>query len=249
MRQQCTSPPQPGSDPRPSLRGRVLAVMVRPAAPPVWLGTVVAVAFIAAETLLVYQLRQIAPENAFGALFLLGVLVISAGGASGSRSPPRWRAPWCTSTSIWRRTARLSPHPQDWVAILIFLPVALLANHLAGQARLRTAESELRRREAEAAHAAASALAEQQAALRRVATMVARGVDPSEVYPAAVAELSRGLGIGNVALLQYEKDRALCCWQTATTGVDETVYRRAAFDRRRQCGGDDPRHKSAGTDD
>ena len=39
--------------------------------------------------------------------------------------------------------------------------------------------------------------------------MVARGVDPSEVYPAAVAELSRGLGIDNVALLQYETDQAL----------------------------------------
>ncbi len=105
-------------------------------------------------------------------------------------------------------------HPQDWVAILIFLPVALLANVLAGQARLRAAESELRRREAEAAHAAASALAEQQAALRRVATMVARGVDPSEVYPAAVAELSRGLGIDNVALLRYQADQALALLAT-----------------------------------
>ena len=79
MSQQSTSPPQPGSDPRPSLRARLLALVVRPTAPPVWLGIVVAVAFIAAETLLVYRLRQIAPENAFGALFLLGVLVVSAG--------------------------------------------------------------------------------------------------------------------------------------------------------------------------
>jgi signal transduction histidine kinase len=100
-------------------------------------------------------------------------------------------------------------HPQDAVAILIFLPVALLANILAGQARLRAAESELRRREAEASHAEASALAEQQAALRRVATLVARGVDPAEVYPVAVAELSRGLGIDNVALLRYESEEAL----------------------------------------
>ena len=53
--------------------------MVRPTAPPLWLGVVVAAAFITAETLLVYRLRQIAPENAFGALFLLGVLVVSAG--------------------------------------------------------------------------------------------------------------------------------------------------------------------------
>jgi signal transduction histidine kinase len=204
------SPSQPGSAPRPSQRARLLAVMVRPTAPPAWLGIVVAVAFIAAETLLVYQLRRIAPENAFGAVFLLGVLVVSAG----------WGFRLAVATSLASALvyvyfhletngAFLPSHPQDWIAILIFLPVALLANVLAGQARLRAAESELRRREAEAAQAAASALAEQQAALRRVATMVARGVDPSEVYPAAVAELSRLLGIDNVTLMRYEADDAL----------------------------------------
>jgi signal transduction histidine kinase len=210
MSQQSTSPPQPGSGPRPSLRARLLAFVVRPTSPPLWLGFVVAAAFITAETLLVYRLKQIAPENAFGALFLLGVLVVSAG----------WGFRLAIATSLasalvyvhfhLETSGALIPmHPQDWVAILIFLPVALLANVLAGQARLRAAESELRRREAEASHAEASALAAQQTALRRVATLVARGVDPSEVYPAAVAELSRGLGIDNVALLQYQTDQAL----------------------------------------
>src|SRR5258705_223051 len=72
------------------------------------------------------------------------------------------------------------------------------------QDRLREAQ-----RMVEASHAEVSALAEQQAALRRVATLVARGVDPAQVYPAAVAELSRGLGIDNVALLRYESGEAL----------------------------------------
>ena len=36
-------------------------------------------------------------------------------------------------------------HPQDALAILIVLPVALLANVLARQARLRAAESDQRR--------------------------------------------------------------------------------------------------------
>lgn len=183
-----------------------------------WLGIVVAVAFITAETLLVYRLQKIAPENAFGALFLLGVLVVSAG----------WGFRLAVATSLasalvyvyfhMETTGTFIPrHPQDAVAILIFLPVALLANILAGQARLRAAESEVRRREAEASHAEASALAEQQAALRRVATLVARGVDPSEVYPVAVDELSRGLGIDNVALLRYEFDEALVLLATRDT--------------------------------
>jgi signal transduction histidine kinase len=210
MSQQSTTSSQPGNDSRPSLYARLLALVVRPTAPPLWLGIVVAAAFIVVETLLVYQLRRVASENAFGALFLLGVLVVSAG----------WGFWLAVATSLasalvyvyfhMETTGTFIPtHLQDAVAILIFLPVALLANVLAGQARLRAAESELRRREAEASHAKARALAEQQAALRRVATLVARGVDPAQVYPAAVTELSRGLGIDNVALLRYESGEAL----------------------------------------
>src|ERR1700754_3198671 len=78
MSQRSTPPPRPGSNPRPPLQAWLLALVVRPTAPPLWLGIVVGAAFITAETLVVYRLRQIAPENAFGALFLLGVLVISA---------------------------------------------------------------------------------------------------------------------------------------------------------------------------
>jgi PAS domain S-box-containing protein len=152
MSQHSTTSPQPGSDPRPSLHARLLALVVRPTAPPLWLGVVVAAAFITAETLLVYRLRQIAPENAFGALFLLGVLVVSAG----------WGFRLAVATSLasalvyvyfhLETSGALVPiHPQDAVAILIFLPVALLANVLAGQARLRAAESEQRRREADLA--------------------------------------------------------------------------------------------------
>src|ERR1700742_309753 len=80
MSQHSNSPPPPDSS-RGGLssRDRFLALVVRPTARPMWLGIVVAVALITGETLLVYRLQQIAPENAFGALFLLGVLVISAG--------------------------------------------------------------------------------------------------------------------------------------------------------------------------
>ena len=189
--------------PRPSIRERMLAIVLRPVAPPTWLGIVVAAAFITVETVLVYQLQRVTPDNAFGALFLLGVLVVSAG----------WGFWLAVGTSLASAAVYVYFHMdtsggfmplelQDAVSILIFLPVALLANILAGQARLRAAESELRRREA-------SALAEQQAALRRVATLVARGAPPSDVYPVAVAELSRGLGIDNVALMRYEADEAL----------------------------------------
>jgi PAS domain S-box-containing protein len=118
----------------------------------VWLGIAVAAAFITAETMLVHQLHRIAPENAFGAVFLLGVLVISAG----------WGFRLAVATSLASAVVYVYFHmetmgtliptrPQDAVSILIFLPVALLANVLAGQARLRAAESDQRMHEADLA--------------------------------------------------------------------------------------------------
>jgi PAS domain S-box-containing protein len=49
-------------------------------------------------------------------------------------------------------------------------------------------------------------LADQQASLRRVATLVARGVAPSEVFSAVAAELARCLGMHHSCLLRYEHD-------------------------------------------
>ena len=60
------------------------------------------------------------------------------------------------------------------MVIIGFLVVALLTNFVVGLARARAVEADQRRREA-------SALAEQHASLRRVATLVARGVAPRRV--------------------------------------------------------------------
>lgn len=283
-----------------SVPSRLLKLVLRPTAPPLWLGVVVAAAFIVAETLLVLQLKRVAPENAFGALFLLGVLVVSAG----------WGFGLAVTTSLASALVYVYFHLEGTdslaPAVFVFLPMALLANVLAGQARLRAAEAEQRRLEAdlsaelarstlgtgdlqaalsaagrriaevlelpfaelalgdlpgdaqrtaipltdgatrvgtllvpadlsrdarrrvhrilgslealvvatrerqrinaelEASHAEISALAAQQAALRRVATLVARGAEPAEVYPAAVTELATGLDVEHVTLVDFD---------------------------------------------
>jgi signal transduction histidine kinase len=171
-------------------RARLLTVFLRPTARPLGWGIVVAACFIVAETLVVLYLTRVAPENAFGAIFLLGVLVVSAG----------WNFGLAITTSIVSTLVYLYFHLDGVAAALfVFLPVALLANVLAGQARLRAAEADKRRREA-------AALATQQAALRRVATLVARGTDPAAVYPVTVAELARGLGVEHVTLVRFDDD-------------------------------------------
>jgi signal transduction histidine kinase len=52
-------------------------------------------------------------------------------------------------------------------------------------------------------------LAEEQAALRRVATLVARGAPPEKVFAAAVEEVGRVLPVDLVSMGRYEPDRAM----------------------------------------
>jgi signal transduction histidine kinase len=184
-----------------------MSLLVRPTTPPLWLGVVVATSLIVVETLLVHLLKQAAPQNAFGAVFLLGVLVVSA----------RWGFGLAVTTTLVSALVYVYFHlgtdggflptkVEDWVAIFVFLPIALLANVLAGQARLRAAEADARRREAEASRDELRVLAEQQAALHRIATLVAQAVPPSEVFSAVAGELAGLLGVHHATLFRYESD-------------------------------------------
>ena len=52
-------------------------------------------------------------------------------------------------------------------------------------------------------------LAEEQAALRRVATLVTRGAMPEEVFSAVTEEVGRLLSVGYAGLGRYEPDRTM----------------------------------------
>jgi signal transduction histidine kinase len=195
------------SEPPRAIRVRLLPLLLRPIARPLWLGVVVAAALIVLETALVQLLGHLAPRNTFGALFLLGVLVISAGWGFGlAVMTTLASAVVYLEVHLGTGASLLPTNAQDVVPIAIFLPIALLANVLVGQARLRAAEAEKRRRDATFAAAQVSELAEQQAALRRVATQIAEGVSPSEVLAAVADEVANALHVYNAALFRYESD-------------------------------------------
>jgi signal transduction histidine kinase len=188
---------------------RLMSLLVRPTAPTLWLGIAVATSFVVAETLLVRLLMHVAPGNTYGAIYLLGVLVVSG----------LWGFGLAVTTTVASTLAYVYVHfgvegsffptrVEDWVAIFVFLPLALLANIMAGQARLRAAEADRRRREAEVSRDELRRLAELQAALRRVATLVARAVPSSELLSAVADELARCLGVDHAALVRYESDGA-----------------------------------------
>ncbi|ULN36234.1 GAF domain-containing protein [Mycolicibacterium smegmatis] len=212
---------RPSEHRRESAGARLLGLVLRPTAPPLKIGIAVALGCIAAESLLVHFMQKVAPESTFGTVFLLGVLVVSAGwGMRLSVATSLLSALVYVHFHMETHGALMPIYSEDIASIAVFIPVALLANILVGQARLRTAEAEQRTVEAdraaaaaqeaqkliEASHAEVSELAAQQAALRRVATLVARGSPPEEVYPAAVDELAAGFGLDHVALLLFPGD-------------------------------------------
>ena len=59
------------------MRERLLSLLLLSTPPPLALGLVFAASLIVVETLLVSLLKQIAPENAQGIVYLLGIIVIS----------------------------------------------------------------------------------------------------------------------------------------------------------------------------
>jgi signal transduction histidine kinase len=189
------------------MRAHVLSLLLRPTAPPLTLGLVVAASFVVAETLVLYPLTRVAPVNVLGVVYLLGVVVVAIG----------WGFWLAAATSVASALAfdffhippvfALSPaQAGDWVAITIFLVVALSATTLAGVARARAAEAGQHRREVQASHGELSVLADQQAALRRVATLVARGVSPSEVFSAVADEMAGCLHAQNASVNRFEGD-------------------------------------------
>jgi signal transduction histidine kinase len=171
--------------------GRVLSVLVRPTAPPMWVGLLVAAAAICAETLLVVLLRSLAPMDTFGVVYLLGALVVAIG----------WGTGLAAVTSVvsalawgyfrdWPNDSFDPASLRNWVVIGVFLVATLMANSLAGVARARAAESERS--------------AEHQAALRRVATAVAQGIAPQDVFSTVTTELAHALRVRHTALFRYE---------------------------------------------
>jgi signal transduction histidine kinase len=181
-------------------RGRMLSLLVRPTAPPMWLGLLVAAAAISAETLLMSVFKRLAPMDNFGVVYLLGALVVAIGWGSGLAAVTSLLS--ALAFGYFHDWPNDAFHPTDlrnWVVIGVFFVVTLMANTLAGLARARAAEADARRREADLT-------AERQAALRRVATAVAQGVSPHDVFCTVTTELAYALHAQHAALFRFEPD-------------------------------------------
>ena len=118
--------------------------------PPIWIGILTAVGAVAAITGLIFPVRGIAPAVSTGVLYLLAVLVISI----------FWGL-WlglatCLASALAFNFFHIPPTGQftiadgeDWVALVTFFIVAVMASSLAELARTRAAEAEEHGREAQ----------------------------------------------------------------------------------------------------
>jgi len=118
--------------------------------PPLTLGLLVAVAAVALVTALLYPLREVAPAISLGVVYLLAVLGVATvwGFALGAAT--------AVASALAFNFFHIPPTGQltiaeaeNWVALVVFLVVALVAGSLAQAARARAAEAEERRREAD----------------------------------------------------------------------------------------------------
>src|SRR3954453_4091516 len=125
-----------------------------------WLtGAAVAVAAVALSTLAVFALRDAAPVTSLGVVYLLAVLLVAS----------RWGVWLGVATALGSALAfnffHIPPtgrfaiaRSENSVALVVFLVVAVVASELAERARMRAAEAEQRRREADLAEEMARVL-------------------------------------------------------------------------------------------
>lgn len=172
--------------------------------PPWYIGLLVAAGLIAAEVGVVRLLRDPPPHSTYAIVFMFGVLVMSAG----------WGLGLSVLTTVASAIAYLQVHldggpllplkPIDVLTLSVFLPIAGIANVLGWQLRTRARDAHQSWQIATEATERVSELADQQGALRRVATQIAEGRSPADVLSSVADEVAAVLHVRNAGLVRYE---------------------------------------------
>lgn len=155
--------------------------------PSVAVGFAVALVAVALETALIFPLKDVAPVVSLGVVYLLGVLVLSAGWGlrlgllTGLVSAAAFN--WFHIPPTGRFTIR---EPENWVALAAFLVTAVAASTIAQVARSRAREAEERRREADLA--------------AEMARLLLRGGDLRDGLATASRRLAQALELPSAAI-------------------------------------------------
>jgi two-component system sensor histidine kinase KdpD len=166
---------------------RYFSFLLTPEPPPRRVGVLVALVLVVVCTLVIYPLKQAAPEVSLGVVYMLAVVVVSV----------TWGMLLGVATSLVSALAfnyfHLPPTGEltirdagNWVALVAFLVVAMLASSVAEVTRARSREAAERRREADLA--------------AEMARLLLSGRRLSEDLPTAAARLSQVLELPSAAI-------------------------------------------------
>src|SRR5437763_9648803 len=164
-------------------------------------GWLVGIALVAGVTGVIELLKPHAPASGLAVLYLLAVLPAAV----------FWGTAVALGVSLLS-AAVLAFHsldvakPADGVALGVFLVTALVVSELSTRSRRQ-------------AHMA-ERLAEEQAALRRIATLVARGIPPAELFSAVAEEVARLLSADGAFVAQLEPESSLTVLAVGGRGPD-----------------------------
>jgi two-component system sensor histidine kinase KdpD len=173
---------------------RSFGFLLTPEPPSRRVGALVAVALVAFCTLLIYPLKQAAPVVSLGVVYMLAVVIVSV----------TWGMWLGVATSLLSALAfnyfHLPPvghftirNAENWVALIAFLVVAMLASSVAEVTRARSREAAERRREADLAAEMARLLLSGRRLAEDLPTAAARLSQVLEL-PSAAIELDAGEG-------------------------------------------------------
>jgi two-component system sensor histidine kinase KdpD len=166
---------------------RYFGFLLTPEPPSKRVGVLVALALVAMCTLIIYPLKQAAPVVSLGVVYMLAVVVVSV----------TWGVLLGVGTSLVSALAFNYFHlpatgqltirdAENWVALIAFLVVAMLASSVAEVTRARSREAAERRREADLA--------------AEMARLLLGGRHLSEDLPTAAARLSQVLELPSAAI-------------------------------------------------
>lgn len=144
-----------------AMRRRQLSLGIEP--PATWLGIVTTIVAVAAGTLIVYPLKEVAPVVSLGVVYLPAILLISTVWGL------RLGLPASIASAAAFNFFQIPPlhgftiaEEENWVALAAFVIAAIVSSTVAGLARARAIEAERRREEADRALAELEALARER---------------------------------------------------------------------------------------
>jgi two-component system sensor histidine kinase KdpD len=151
-------------------------------------GLAVAVGSVAAATLIVYPLREVAPAVSTGVVYLLAVLIVST--SAGLRLGLLTALLSCAAFNFFHLppTGEFTiADGENWVALAVFAAAAAIAGSVADLARSQAQEAEQRRREADL--------------IAQLATTLLGGARLQAALPLAARQTAEALGLASVRLV------------------------------------------------